>query len=122
MKSQGLPMQTIVLIVIAVVALVVIIFYFYSGFTQGSTGTNTMLNISSNKSGESCCLSAQFGGCPSDKPYCCPSTDTCVSASGCSSCSTGMHACSTTHKCISDCGSCSGATTQCSDNVCRSSC
>ena len=98
MKSQGLPMQTIVLIVIAVVALVVIVFYFYSGFTQGKSGTGTMLNISSNKTGESRCLSAQFGGCPSDKPYCCNG------------------------ECVDDCSSCSGATTACSDKICRSSC
>ena len=64
-------MQTIVLIVIAVVALVVIIFYFYSGFASGKSGTSTMLNISSNKTAESCGVALGFGGCPEDKPYCC---------------------------------------------------
>ncbi|MCD6576241.1 MAG: hypothetical protein J7K73_03715 [Nanoarchaeota archaeon] len=87
MKSQGLPMTTIAIIVIAIIALVVIMLYFFGGFTQGKEGTHVLLNISSNKTKESQCLSAQFGGCPWNKPYCCPDTGECMS--DCSSCPAG---------------------------------
>lgn len=103
-------MQTIVLIVIAVVALVVIVFYFYNGFNQGKSGTGTLLNISSNKTGESRCLSAQFGGCPSDKPYCC--NGECIVS--CNSCSGKNFICN--NVCVANCDNCGGDSDN--DGVC----
>ncbi len=100
MKAQGLPMTTIVIIIIAIVALAVIAIFFFGGFSGGKESTKTFLDISFNKTGEARCGSAAFGGCPSDKPYCC----------------------SKTGECTPTCASCTGATTLCEDNVCRSSC
>ncbi len=38
MKSQGLPMQTIVLIILVIVTLAAVLIFFFSSFGQGKTG------------------------------------------------------------------------------------
>ena len=46
MKSQGLPIQTIVLIVIAIVALAAIIIFFFGGFAKSTSGVDTQTTLS----------------------------------------------------------------------------
>lgn len=78
MKSQGMPITTIVIIIIAVVALVIVALFFFTGFGKGKSSTNIFINIGTNRSAEAKCGSAFLGGCPTATPYCEPSTGECV--------------------------------------------
>ena len=104
MKSQGLPIRTIALIIIALVFFVVAIMYFFGGFGMGKNSSSGLLNISSNKTIESKCLSAKFGGCPSDNPYCDISTGDCKENCDTAPCT---YTCEADKTCVDACSKCS---------------
>ena len=108
MKSQGLPMQTVALIVIAVIAFVILLVFFMFGFGSGKDTSHDIVDISSNKTVDTKCLSAKFGGCPHDKPYCEVGTGNCVA--NCHN-SPYTHTCEVDKTCVDTCTKCSDSST-----------
>lgn len=67
MKSQGLPMTTIVLLILVIIVLVGVAIFFFTGFGEGQEGLAEQITLSKCQSE---CAKIQAGASPNSTNFC----------------------------------------------------